>query len=311
MDEGVVAAYNLGNDLLQQGKLAEAVSAYRSALALEPAFADAHNNLGVALRRQGNLDEALACHDRALALMPGHPDALINSGQLLFLRARRGLAPLPQNAPASFVESLYNKRAADWDRSAAHGSKYLAPGLVADALNTSWHRATKPAVLDAGCGTGLVGELVHESAGRLEGVDLSSAMLEAAKAKGIYHRLYRGDLVAFLAEHTLEYDVVLCAATFIHMGDLHPALAAACGALRAGGLLIFTVFPLDSEASDYTIAPMDALRLTGCFAHSERYVAMAAEGTGFKVERLSRVIHEFIDQRPVPGLLGVIRKSSR
>jgi tetratricopeptide (TPR) repeat protein len=39
-------------------KLDEAIAAYRRAIAIEPAFADAHNNLANTLRDQGKLDEA-------------------------------------------------------------------------------------------------------------------------------------------------------------------------------------------------------------------------------------------------------------
>ena len=308
MDSRALAAFNLGNDLLQQQRLDEAVVAYRRAIEIAPVFADAYNNLGVALRRQGDLDAARACHEKALADAPGHASALINLGQLQFLRAQLGLEPLPLAASGNFVASLYNGRANDWDRSAAHLQKYCAPQLVADAMKTYWKREAAARVLDAGCGTGLVGELIKDLAVGLDGVDLSPAMLERATSKGIYQNLFQGDIVQFMADHPSKYDAVVSAATLIHFGDLKPVFGAAFGSLRGGGLFIFTLFPFEGVEGDFSIAPSDVLRLMGCFAHSERYVRETVVASGFSVECLDLVTHEYFDRQPVPGLLGVLRK---
>lgn len=57
------------------GRLLEAESAYRHALAVEPDLAAAHNNLGTLLQAQGRLQDALACYQRAIALTPQYADA--------------------------------------------------------------------------------------------------------------------------------------------------------------------------------------------------------------------------------------------
>ena len=48
----------LGNALAETGWLTEAVQAYRRALRLEPAYADAHSNLGETLVYLGRYEEA-------------------------------------------------------------------------------------------------------------------------------------------------------------------------------------------------------------------------------------------------------------
>ena len=70
-----------------------------------------------------------------------------------------------------------------------------------------WTRAAAP---------GLVGGLISEPVHRLDGVDLSSAMLNRAKTKNIYRSLRCGDLVEDLRNHTQSYDIILSAATLIH-----------------------------------------------------------------------------------------------
>ncbi|MEJ1958719.1 MAG: methyltransferase domain-containing protein [Nitrosomonadales bacterium] len=68
-------------------------------------------------------------------------------------------------------------------------------------------------ILDAGCGTGLVGERVRDLAGKLDGIDMSSPMLEKAIAKNIYDQTYAVDLVSFMNSHPNSYDAITCAAT--------------------------------------------------------------------------------------------------
>jgi tetratricopeptide (TPR) repeat protein len=58
-----------------------AEAAFRRAIALRPAFADAWNELGFALRNQGRYDESLAAYDEALRLRPNFPEALEYLGE--------------------------------------------------------------------------------------------------------------------------------------------------------------------------------------------------------------------------------------
>jgi len=68
----------LGNALTEQGKINEAIVAYRKAIELRPDYAQAHNALGTALRSQGNVVEAVAAYRGALELAPDHAEARKN-----------------------------------------------------------------------------------------------------------------------------------------------------------------------------------------------------------------------------------------
>jgi tetratricopeptide (TPR) repeat protein len=73
---------NFGAELLQQGKLAEAIAELQQAVALDPMYAAAFRNLGYARDRAGQGDEAIAAYRRALALEPRDALTLNNLGVL-------------------------------------------------------------------------------------------------------------------------------------------------------------------------------------------------------------------------------------
>ena len=74
---------NMGNALQDQGKLDEAIEVYKKALAIKPDYADAYNNMGNALQDQGKLDEAIEVYKKALAIKPDYAEAYNNMGNAL------------------------------------------------------------------------------------------------------------------------------------------------------------------------------------------------------------------------------------
>jgi predicted TPR repeat methyltransferase len=97
-------------------------------------------------------------------------------------------------------------------------------------------------VLDAGAGTGLIGEwLKIIGHGPVEGVDLSRGMLEAAARKGVYDRLAQGDLTGRLPFEDGRFAGAVCAGVFTtgHVGA--EGLDEILRVLRPGGVLVLTV----------------------------------------------------------------------
>ena len=75
--------YNLGLVQQELGLLDEAVSSYRRALQINPAYAQGHNNLGVTLQELGRLDQAEASYREAIAVDPNYVNAYYNLGIVL------------------------------------------------------------------------------------------------------------------------------------------------------------------------------------------------------------------------------------
>jgi tetratricopeptide (TPR) repeat protein len=72
-----------GGPLLRQGRLAEAIAAFRAAIQIKPDLAVAHTKLGVALHQQGNVDEAITEYRTAIRLDPDAVEAHNNLGNAL------------------------------------------------------------------------------------------------------------------------------------------------------------------------------------------------------------------------------------
>jgi tetratricopeptide (TPR) repeat protein len=77
------ACNNLGNALLQKGNVDEAITHYQKVLQINPEFAEAHYNLGNALLQKGSVDEAIAHFQKALQINPDYADAHNNLGYAL------------------------------------------------------------------------------------------------------------------------------------------------------------------------------------------------------------------------------------
>ncbi len=331
---------NLGVVLKEQDKLADAEASYRQATVLDPTLVDAHVNLGHVLFDQGKRDAAAGAAAAARKLGPPAGavhfplgDLLLKLGDskaaeshlrsyLAFDRADRmgarlllasfGAEALPPQASEAFVRDLYARRAGFWDRTATAEHPYRGAKLVADTALKLLAGKSDASVLDAGCGTGLVGALLRSHVGRLDGVDLSPAMVLAAEQKGIYDSLAEGDLIAFLNEHPQSYDAVVSAATLIHFGDLRPVFDAAQAALRPNGIFVFTAFPHDAEtpSSGFAVAPITGLAYGGCYAHGPSYLRRTAEAAGFSVAVLDRETHEHHRGQPVAGLIVALRRKT-
>jgi tetratricopeptide (TPR) repeat protein len=77
--------FNLANALFREGRLDDAVSAYRRALDLDPRHAEACNNLANALKDLGQAGEALSLYERAATLRSPVPASTLANKALLLM----------------------------------------------------------------------------------------------------------------------------------------------------------------------------------------------------------------------------------
>ena len=126
----------------------------------------------------------------------------------------------------------YNKDMVDWN--------YTAPQETVSVLKKyALNKNSK--ILDAGCGTGLVGiELKKYGYLNIDGVDFSQDMLDLVP-QGIYKKIEKVDLNKLLKFKNNTYDVVMCVGTFTY-GHVKPkALDELIRITKNKGLICFTI----------------------------------------------------------------------
>jgi tetratricopeptide (TPR) repeat protein len=95
-----LAYNNLGNALLDQDRIEEAMGHFCAALQIRPDDANAHDNLGLALAKQSRLEEAMRHFYEALRIKPDHVRAHYNLGVALASQGK------PQNAMYHFSKAV-------------------------------------------------------------------------------------------------------------------------------------------------------------------------------------------------------------
>lgn len=324
----VDARNNLGVCLRLLGQPAEAETVYREAVALDPRHRESWDNLGRLLVSRGAHAEGIACHETALTLEPSNAqtrrhlvEAYIHNDEseraLAILRrwlreepesatARHLVAALsgegvPERASDAYVTTLFDGFADSFDLKLAQ-LDYRAPAHVAAAVTRAYPTAGADlAILDAGCGTGLCGPALRPHAETLVGVDLSGKMLDKAQRRGLYDRLDRAELTAYLSARAEAYDLVVSADTLCYFGALDAVAASVRGALKPGGRFVFSIEAL-AEARDYR------LHTHGRYSHAQTYVERVLGEAGFLPESFDRETLRLERGLPVEGFVVTARR---
>ncbi len=255
----------------------EAIELLRRAIAIDAGATEAYRPLAANLDTQGRRAEAIDVLRQWCTAAPLDPMAAH------FLAAHTDDSP-PDRAADAFVRATFDPTAGKFDRLLRDVLKYRAPEVLyalVEPLLPSTAKGTLN-ILDMGCGTGLCAPLLRPLASRLTGVDLSSAMLDKARAAGGYDALEEAELTAYL-DHSNQsgasFDLLFASDTLIYFGKLDKLLAQAFSALTPGGWVAFTV---ERMAEEVDRPPRDwMLDLTGRYKHGERYVKHVLAQAGF------------------------------
>ena len=256
---------SLGQVSLRLGNVKDALQAFDRALQEDPSCAPAWSERGSLMRELQQFEEAARCFEKALAL-GGDPE--LNGYYLASVRD----GDTPTTPPRRYVEALFDDYAADFQSHVVETLGYRGFEVLLKPLLDTGKRYRH--VLDLGCGTGLCGPLIAPQADIIDGVDVSSAMLEQARKLGVYRELIHADLGEFLAATALRLDLILAADVFIYVGDLATVFRSARRILEPGGCLAFTV-ELAKMGQDIQLLP--SLR----YAHSEAYIRRLADEARF------------------------------
>jgi predicted TPR repeat methyltransferase len=134
---------------------------------------------------------------------------------------------------------LYADWAETYDQTFAKEHAYIMHEHVARAyVNAGGYQP----VLDVGAGTGLCGQALRERGlDHVDATDISPDMLKVARAKGIYHDLFEGDILAGLDVEAGKYTGITSSGTFTH-GHVGPeAIDELLRRVRSGGWIVISI----------------------------------------------------------------------
>jgi predicted TPR repeat methyltransferase len=277
-----------------EGDRAAAADLLMQALERTPAFASAWFALGEIHAETGERVDAVAAFRAALAADPSDCH-----GAALKL-ARLGAGD-PAMAPR-YVRSLFDQYAANFDQALVAGLGYRGPALLRDALRAAAAARRRAfyfgRAIDLGCGTGLVAEALRDCCGAIVGVDLSPAMVAAARRKNVYADVAVGDMSDFIAARPEgSCDLIIAGDAFVYLADLAPVCRAAARALGPDGLFAFTV---ETHAGTGVVLG-EKLR----YAHGADHVRAALAAAGLVPLAFDDVATRTENGVPVPGLLVI------
>ena len=138
------------------------------------------------------------------------------------------------------LETRYDQWAHEYDKDLAEQFEWVGPGNAVALF--AKHVPTDAKVLDAGAGTGLVGEQLVASGFRdLHAIDLSLGMLEVARHKGVYRDLRQmtlGERLAFAAD---TFDAVISVGVFTTAHAPAHAFDELARITKPGGFIVFSL----------------------------------------------------------------------
>lgn len=160
------------------------------------------------------------------------------------------------------LAKAYEDWADCYDDDTVSGMGYVGP-MLASKLLDGYLDSKKSKILDAGCGTGLVGEVLKRIGyENLEATDYSDAMLAQAERKKLYDNLFQADMNTRLHVPDDTYDASICVGTFTYAHVGPDAFDELIRITKPGGYVCFTIRDGAYQEYDYRTKMLE-LEATG------------------------------------------------
>lgn len=157
------------------------------------------------------------------------------------------------------LQTLYDEWASDYDQQLwASGNPYIA---IAAGFTGRLVQDFDARILDAGCGTGNMAQILTQMGYRnIDGLDPSAGMLAVARNKQLYQQLHQLYLEQHIALPESSYDAVVAAGVLTHGHAPPEALDGILDITRDGGIILFSLSQIAFEEMGFEqkIVELDA-----------------------------------------------------
>lgn len=148
------------------------------------------------------------------------------------------------------LEDRYDQWAQEYERDLDREFGWLSPKFASEALVECVPKEAR--VLDAGAGTGLVGEILfHLGYRNLAAMDLSLGMLEEARKKGIYQEFHKMTLGEHLDFPDQTFDAVISVGVFTVGHAPARSFDELVRITKSGGFIVFSLRPDTYETDGF------------------------------------------------------------
>ncbi len=260
----------LGGIFMKMGDKAASEKAFSHVLALAPDHLLAWYSLLELLHSQDRGREGIQRLSAAI-------DSFSGSIPLRHLRALFS-GDVPPCAPREFIAAFYSsfvEMFEPWVVAASHVPHVEM--LLKELCELPQLRDKRHAsLLDLGCGTGVVAEMLADMTAIRVGVDISPHMLKISRRSKQYDVLYDVDIIEYVIGSETLFDVVVAAGSLRWMGNLQPFFQSVRGVMHKDSILACM---LDKELSTlaYSVANH------GRYSHHFSYVSDISQAEGLEL----------------------------
>lgn len=256
-------------------------------------------NKALALEKAGDFEAAAQSYHEVLKIDPD------DHGGASVRLASMKMGAVPDKAPQSYIETLFDQHAEVFDQVLVDNLGYDVPSMSAKILKTLG-KNTFEHVLDLGCGTGLMGVELEDMTDEMIGVDLSENMVEIAYDRDIYDGLYVADVEDYLDNSDEElFDLICAGDVFPYLGNVENFIKGISDNLVVDGHTIFSTETLpDEEFQDtgFTIGGYQR------YAHKLDYLADTLKNHGLTILISQDIVVRLEQGKPINGHLILAQK---
>ena len=138
------------------------------------------------------------------------------------------------------LEERYDQWAEEYDADLESEYGWISPQRTSETM--ARHVEKSASVLDAGAGTGLVGECLHQLGfTNMTAMDLSNGMLEVARRKNIYSALDQMTMGETLGYETNQFDASIVVGVFTQGHAPASSLDELVRVVKTGGHIAFSL----------------------------------------------------------------------